>query len=215
MQPLPPIKTHPSYEDEDPAPPPPPQLLFVSIRARMATGDVNDQDFVVRTMAPLPPVNSVTEPQVWSEANGESYAVGEMLTQLLDDIMIDQTFQDAMLSIDTEPVPFFSQVQSQATRSSALSSATGARKPASARVRVLGSAKRNALEQSVRASNSRGALQSEVSVHDMFFDAQVQKLAEDLLESTIANILSEADASDFNITSRQRAIGLLPKSREG
>ena len=207
-QALPPIKVIPDANVPLPDAPPPPQILLFHVRAHVLASHDSSKAFVLRTngrlrSTPFPP----RAPVLWSEEHHEDSVVTELLLYLLQDIVDDSAFQSAVEAVQREPAPFFSQ----------LTSTGGPTVVESRPVTVQGAVRTSRPvtgTQLIRPSTrSATPAHADISNETVLFNAEFQRLAEEVVDSTLANILSEAEAAEFNITARARVVALPPHAK--
>jgi hypothetical protein len=131
------------------------------------------------------------EKTLWSEEHHEDRVVSELLLYLIQDVLDDSMFQDGLIRIDSDPVPFYQQFTPLPPQASRPVSAAPPSRPATA----------------------APISSDDISDPELLFDANFQKLAEDLIDSTLANLMSEVDVGEFDMTARSRLIALPSQSR--
>ena len=165
-------------------------------RALVAADACSSGEFVLRTFlgSSATPSYPPAEKTLWSEEHHEDQIVSEMLMYLLQDILEDTTFQGGLIRIESDPIPFFQQFTHLPPQSTS--------RPASA------------APVSRPGTAQPGGNLAATAVDDLVFDADFQKLAEDLIDSTLCNLLSEVDVGEFDMTARSRIVALPPSQKK-
>lgn len=165
-------------------------------------------------------------PRLWSEENGEAFAVPELLQNMLQDILNEDTFHAAVAETEDLPIPYFQQFRqrSDAVAPGPRSQATSrpasranneafmhANKgafpgPSTTANAFLTSAAEDADQPTPAAAASSMRNIDLFDDSDILFSAEFQRLTEDILDMSLSNILSEAEANEFSITSRSRVV---------
>ncbi len=139
----------------------------------------------------------------------------ELLLYVLQDIIDDPLFQNSISNIESEPNPFFNQFISSVDSLPLPSRPVTVGKQHTTRPltssQVLSLQNPGQFAPPAIAARPPTSRKPPVKNEDLLFSAEFQKLTEDLIDATLANILSEADAGDFNITARARLVGLPPQ----
>jgi len=131
-------------------------------------------------------------PEPIRSTKDEKQALNFVMSDLIRNLVSDKSFQSLVMKLKDEPIPYFFQVNGETASTTNSKNAT-----------------------EIDSSKTKLTNIDELSVHSLKSSPEFGTMVENLLENTLANILTEAFNREFSLTSRPRLIALPPKSSHG